>query len=151
MSRIGRMLTGRSQSNVTTTTVCVVALLASFCSQVAWGDGLQLSEPRVARISLGRPTPHPAVVRVMVPERNATSHGSGTLVDTHDRYGLVVTNWHVVQDATSTIMVVFPDDSKPVRACSKQTVTGISPLWQSGDQESNLFRSPCNHLNQVKR
>ena len=109
MSRIGRMLTGRSQSNVTTTTVCVVALLASFCSQVAWGDGLQLSEPRVARISLGRPTPHPAVVRVMVPERNATSHGSGTLVDTHDRYGLVVTNWHVVQDAASTIMVVFPD------------------------------------------
>ena len=109
MSRIGRMLTGRLQSHVTTIGVCVVALFASFCSQVAWGDGLQLSEPRVARISLGRPTPHPAVVRVMVPERNATSHGSGTLVDTHDRYGLVVTNWHVVQDATSTIMVVFPD------------------------------------------
>ncbi|MEE3372110.1 MAG: serine protease [Planctomycetota bacterium] len=84
-------------------------MLASLSLQVARGEGLQLAEPRVARISLGRPTPHPAVVRVMVPEGNATSHGSGTLVDTHDRYGLVVTNWHVVQDARSTIMVVFPD------------------------------------------
>ena len=109
MSLIGRMLTERFQGNFTRTAGCAVALLVSFCLQVASGDGLQLAEPRVARISLGRPTPHPAVVRVMVPERNATSHGSGTLVDTHDRYGLVVTNWHVVQDATSTIMVVFPD------------------------------------------
>ena len=35
--------------------------------------------------------PHPAVVRVVVPEGPATSFGSGTLVDVRDRFGLVVT------------------------------------------------------------
>ena len=109
MSLFGRLLAGRSQPDRTRTAVCGVTLLALVCLQGAWGDDLQSPEPRIARISLGRPTPHPAVVRVMVPERNATSHGSGTLVDTHDRYGLVVTNWHVVKDATNTVMVGFPD------------------------------------------
>ena len=109
MRLIGRRLAGRFQTNTTRIAGCAVALVASLSLQVVRGDGLELAEPRVARISLGRPTPHPAVVRVMVPEGNATSHGSGTLVDTHDRYGLVVTNWHVVQGAKGTIMVVFPD------------------------------------------
>jgi hypothetical protein len=54
--------------------------------------------------------PHPAVVRVIVPERGgATSYGSGTLVDVHDRYGLVVTNYHVVSDASGAATVLFPD------------------------------------------
>ncbi|HUY88805.1 MAG TPA: serine protease [Pirellulales bacterium] len=54
--------------------------------------------------------PHPAVVRVIVPERGgATSYGSGTLVDVHDRYGLVITNFHVVSDATGPATVLFPD------------------------------------------
>ena len=54
--------------------------------------------------------PHPAIVRVIVPERGgATSYGSGTLVDVHDRYGLVITNYHVVSDASGPATVLFPD------------------------------------------
>ena len=47
--------------------------------------------------------PHPAVVRIIAPEEGGTSFGSGTLVDVHGDYGLVLTNWHVVADATHTI------------------------------------------------
>lgn len=53
--------------------------------------------------------PHPAVVRVIVPEKGATSYGSGTLVDVHGRYGLVVTNWHVIKDTSGAPTVLFPD------------------------------------------
>lgn len=52
--------------------------------------------------------PHPAVVRVIAPEDNGSSLGSGTLIDVRDGYGLVVTNWHVVRDATGPIEVRFP-------------------------------------------
>ncbi|MGI9430195.1 MAG: S1 family peptidase [Bythopirellula sp.] len=53
--------------------------------------------------------PHPAVARIVVPEQGATSYGSGTLIDIRDDFGLVITNWHVVRDATGTIEVMFPD------------------------------------------
>ncbi len=54
-------------------------------------------------------TPHPAVVRITVPEQGATSHGSGTLVNVAGQHGLVVTNWHVIREAAGEIMVDFPD------------------------------------------
>ena len=54
------------------------------------------------------PLPHPAVVRVVAQERNAESHGSGTLIDVREDCGLVVTNWHVVRDAVGKIEVRFP-------------------------------------------
>ncbi len=53
--------------------------------------------------------PHPSVVRVIVPENGSTSYGSGTLVNVHDRYGLIITNYHVVSDATGPATVLFPD------------------------------------------
>lgn len=53
--------------------------------------------------------PHPAVARIVVPEGNATSYGSGTLVDARGQYGLVITNWHVVRDGHGDVDVVFPD------------------------------------------
>lgn len=53
--------------------------------------------------------PHPAVVRVVVPERDGTSYGSGTLVAVNESSGLVVTNWHVVRDGSGPISVYFPD------------------------------------------
>jgi hypothetical protein len=53
--------------------------------------------------------PHPAVVRVIAPERNGASLGSGTLVDVSERHGLVLTNWHVVKDAAGNVIVSFPD------------------------------------------
>ncbi|MEM9354380.1 MAG: serine protease [Planctomycetota bacterium] len=49
------------------------------------------------------------MVRVVVPEGEATSFGSGTLVDTREQFGLVVTNWHVVRDAQGPVEVLFPD------------------------------------------
>jgi hypothetical protein len=54
-------------------------------------------------------TPHPAVARIIVPEQGAVSHGSGTLVDVHGDYGLIVTNWHVVRDSAGDVVVQFPD------------------------------------------
>ena len=53
--------------------------------------------------------PHPAVVRVIVPEGAGMSLGSGALVAVTDKLGLVVTNWHVVSDAKGQIVVAFPD------------------------------------------
>ena len=54
-------------------------------------------------------TPHPAIARIIVPEKDGVSYGSGTLVDVRDDYGLVITNWHVVRDASGAISVLFPD------------------------------------------
>lgn len=54
-------------------------------------------------------TPHPAVVRVIAAERDGASLGTGVLVAADEAHGLVVTNWHVVRDATGPITVVFPD------------------------------------------
>lgn len=53
--------------------------------------------------------PHPAVARIVVPEAGATSYGSGTLIDVREKFGLVVTNWHVVRDAKGPVEVVFPN------------------------------------------
>ncbi|MGH7136054.1 MAG: S1 family peptidase, partial [Pirellulales bacterium] len=53
--------------------------------------------------------PHPAVVRIIVPENGSTSYGSGTLVDVQGKHGLVLTNWHVVSDAVSPPTVLFAD------------------------------------------
>ncbi len=56
-----------------------------------------------------QPGIHPAVVRVVSPERNGMSLGSGTLVAVHADHGLVLTNWHVISDAAGQVQVVFPD------------------------------------------
>jgi len=53
--------------------------------------------------------PHPAVVRVTVPEQDGTAYGSGALVEVNETFGLVVTNWHVVREASGVIGVFFPD------------------------------------------
>ncbi|HEV2971646.1 MAG TPA: trypsin-like peptidase domain-containing protein [Pirellulales bacterium] len=62
-----------------------------------------------ARFGFAPQTPHPAVVRVISPERNGASLGSGTLVDVSEKHGLVITNWHVVKDAAGNVIVSFPD------------------------------------------
>lgn len=54
-------------------------------------------------------TAHPAIARIMVTEKDAVSFGSGTLIDARGLFGLVVTNWHVVRDASGPITVKFPD------------------------------------------
>ena len=60
-------------------------------------------------IARAEQTAHPAVVRIIVPDRTGTSFGSGTLVAVSGEHGLVVTNWHVVRDAAGQITVAFPD------------------------------------------
>ncbi len=52
---------------------------------------------------------HPAVVRVVAPGDGSISFGSGTLVYVGENHGLVVTNWHVINEATGPISVHFPD------------------------------------------
>lgn len=52
---------------------------------------------------------HPAVVRVVAPGKGSVSYGSGTLVDVKGDFGLVVTNYHVINEATENISVIFPD------------------------------------------
>lgn len=54
-------------------------------------------------------TPHPAVARIVAPEDSGTSLGSGVLVDVNRSQGLVLTNWHVIRDSRSAVLVQFPD------------------------------------------
>ena len=54
-------------------------------------------------------TPHPSVARLTALERNAQALGSGTLIDTRDQFGLVITNYHVIRDATRDVLVTFPN------------------------------------------
>ncbi len=68
--------------------------------------------------------PHPAVVRVMSPLADGAAFGSGTLVSVNRHCGLVVTNWHVVRDATGQILVTFPDGFR-----SGATVLRVDRDW----------------------
>lgn len=68
--------------------------------------------------------PHPSVVRVAVSEGQTMSLGSGTLVAVRGRHGMVVTNWHVVRDATGPINVIFPDGFR-----SGATILGTDAEW----------------------
>ena len=52
---------------------------------------------------------HPAVVRIVAPGNGSVSYGSGTLVHVGENSGLVITNWHVINEATQPIAVHFPD------------------------------------------
>lgn len=52
---------------------------------------------------------HPAVARIVAPGKGTTSYGSGTLVAVNEQHGLVLTNWHVVNEATGPVTVIFPD------------------------------------------
>lgn len=63
----------------------------------------------LAEFLLTGQTPHPAVARIIAPESSGTSMGSGVLVDVNRTQGLVITNWHVVRDSRSAVLVQFPD------------------------------------------
>jgi hypothetical protein len=52
---------------------------------------------------------HPAVARIVAPGKGSISYGSGTLIYAQDNVGLVITNWHVVNEAAGQISVHFPD------------------------------------------
>jgi hypothetical protein len=71
----------------------------------------------------GQP-PHPAVCRIVAPEQAGTSLGSGVLVDVNRAQGLVLTNWHVIRDSRSAVLVQFPDGFQ-----SAGTVTRWDEAW----------------------
>src|SRR5581483_10354865 len=85
-------------------------------ASIAWGNTLSpraTSATNTAANAVRNPvtsaTPHPSVARIIVPNRDGMAFGSGTLVDARGKHGLVLTNWHVVEDASDEITVRFPD------------------------------------------
>jgi hypothetical protein len=87
--------------------VAVRAALADFASQPLAPAPFGAASP--SQTVATPQQPHPAVARIIVPERDGTSYGSGTLVDATESQGLVITNWHVVENRSGPITVVFPD------------------------------------------
>lgn len=67
---------------------------------------------------------HPSVVRVMATEKRGVSFGSGALVAVNRRYGLVLTNWHVVRDSDGFVLVTFPDGFR-----SPASVVAVDRDW----------------------
>ncbi len=86
--------------------VCLFAALPALAQNPA--PGL----PGASLHSLGQLSPtnvHPAVARIVAPGNGSISYGSGTLVFANEQVGLVITNWHVINEATGPISVHFPD------------------------------------------
>jgi len=69
-------------------------------------------------------TPHPAVARIIAPESTGVSLGSGVLVDVNGPQGLVLTNWHVIRDSRSAVLVQFADGFQ-----SAGTVIRFDEAW----------------------
>ena len=86
-------------------------------AQLPWGFGAQPQpqpnanwEPEAfSDYLLSGQTPHPAVVRIVAAEKAGASLGSGVLVDANREQAIVLTNWHVVRDSRSAVLVQFPD------------------------------------------
>ena len=94
-------------------------------SFAAWGGAAaQTSTAALADYIATGQTPHPAVVRIVAAERSGASLGSGVLVDANHAQGLVLTNWHVVRDSRSAVLVQFPDGFQ-----SAGTVIGWDEPW----------------------
>jgi serine protease Do len=68
--------------------------------------------------------PRPAVARVVAPDGSGTSLGSGVLVDVNASQALVLTNWHVVRDSRSAVLVQFPDGFQ-----SAGTILRVDSVW----------------------
>ncbi|MCI0332658.1 MAG: serine protease [Planctomycetes bacterium] len=90
-------------------------------------------------------TPHPAVARIIVPERGATAYGSGTLIDVRDQFGLVVTNWHVVRDSQGIVEVVFPggfrSHARPLKVDSNWDLAALV-IWRPPIEPVKLATRP---------
>ena len=101
-SKTGRRLDGWPFAVAIVAVGIVLAMALPVDAQSSWFAGWTASSTQPT-------TPRPAVVRVIAEDADGQSQGSGTLVAVGDRHGLVITNWHVVRDATGRIRVVFPD------------------------------------------
>ncbi len=90
-------------------------------------------------------TPHPAVVRIVVPEGGVTSFGSGTLVDVRDQHGLIITNWHVVRDSKGVVEVVFPNGfrshARPLKVDSNWDLAALV-IWRPNVEPVPIAKQP---------
>lgn len=90
-------------------------------------------------------TPHPAVCRVAVQEQGGQAFGSGTLVDVREQYGLVITNWHVVRDATGPIEVRFPSgftsQARPLKLDETWDLAALV-VWRPPTEPAPLAAQP---------
>jgi hypothetical protein len=113
MPRTARLLLACSVAWVIASTAAGVQAQSLWNWGGGWGLGgnptTTWSPEAVADYVLTGQTPHPAVARIVAPEGSGTSLGSGVLVDVNHAQGLVLTNWHVVRDARSALLVQFPD------------------------------------------
>ena len=92
-----------------------------------WGGGRhpQPFDPELfSDYLLSGQTPHPAVARIIAPESSGVSLGSGVLVDSNGSQGLVLTNWHVIRDSRSAVLVQFADGFQ-----SAGTVIRFDEAW----------------------
>jgi hypothetical protein len=87
---------------------------------IGWGSWSRASSQPLAVSG----TLHPAIARITVQERDGIAFGSGSLVDVQGDQGLVITNWHVVRDASGDIEVAFPNGFK-----SKAKVIKLDKDW----------------------
>lgn len=89
--------------------------------------------------------PHPAVARIIAPEDGATAYGSGTLVGVREQHGLVITNWHVVRDATGLVEVVFPDGfrshAKPLKVDQDWDLAALV-IWRPAVEPVKIAAQP---------
>lgn len=53
--------------------------------------------------------PNPAIARIVAFEKTGQLFGSATYIGASGEYGIVITNWHVVQAAESLLHVHFPN------------------------------------------
>ena len=91
--------------------VALPALAQSTAPAVGWANSGSADASAAQQSTARPPLPniHPAVARIVAPAEGSVSYGSGTLVYVDDQTGIVITNWHVVNEATGPISVHFPD------------------------------------------
>lgn len=53
--------------------------------------------------------PIPSVVRLIAFEKGGQSFGSGSYIGNYNDYGLIVSNWHVINDSDGLVHVHFPN------------------------------------------
>jgi S1-C subfamily serine protease len=126
-------------------TNALAAADADDAARTAWWP---FSRPRNPPIYESQPhsvTPHPAVARIIVPEKGAIAYGSGTLVDVREQYGLVVTNWHVVRDSQGVVEVTFPggfrSHARPLKVDSNWDLAALV-IWRPRIEPVQLATIP---------
>lgn len=87
------------------------------------------------------------MVRIVAPDEDGQSLGSGTLVYVSEKHALVITNWHVIRDATGPVEVIFPDGFRSagtvIKSDNEWDLAAIG-IWRPNVQPVPIAReAPC--------